>query len=168
MATTQDVVDRLEAGRSRLLALIAPYADGTLAHKGVVGEWSIKDVLAHLSGWERLVVRITPERLATGRQSPLILAMNADEDGSNARQIAESEALSVAAQLAELTAARQALLAYVRSLGDEGLGQAHPWDTWEGTLGDYLVDAVGGHEREHVEALAAAVAGLPPDRVPPS
>src|SRR3974377_1660914 len=109
MSTTLDILDNLEAERARLLAPTAPYADGMLARKGTVGDWSIKDVLAHLSGWERIVVQITPERLETGQQSPLIVAMHMDEDGWNARQVAESAALSAAEQVAELGAARQAL-----------------------------------------------------------
>lgn len=46
------IVARLEEERARLEALAASLPPALLAERGVVGEWSAKDVLAHLADWE--------------------------------------------------------------------------------------------------------------------
>ncbi len=46
------IAARLEEERARLEAMVASLAPAELAQPGVVGEWSAKDVLAHLADWE--------------------------------------------------------------------------------------------------------------------
>ncbi len=46
------VTARLEQERARLEELVASLPTGEMAEPGVVGDWSVKDVLAHLADWE--------------------------------------------------------------------------------------------------------------------
>jgi hypothetical protein len=57
----------------------------------------------------------------------------------------------------ELERTRAELLTYLRGLDAAALERAHPWDTWQGTVPEYLLAALRDHEAEHVEALRAAV-----------
>ncbi len=159
MSTTSDVIESLTRSREALLAAIAGLPDATLDRKGVVGEWSIKNVLAHVAAWEQAVTGFLPERLATGAK-PAIFAEMTDEDAWNEKEVAAHEHLAPQEQVQQLAAAREALLQLIRGLGDETLNRQHPWPEWKDTLAAYLLDSIGGHEQEHLEAVQAAVAGL--------
>ena len=50
--TKSEILERLAAERARLQATIASIEPGAMVVPGVVGEWSVKDVLAHLADWE--------------------------------------------------------------------------------------------------------------------
>jgi hypothetical protein len=159
MSTTIAVIESLTSTRSALLAAIAGLPDAALDRKGVVGAWSIKNMLAHLEVWERELTGFLPERLATGAR-PAIFAEMTDEDAWNEKMVARCEHLSPQEQLQQLAATREALLQCIRGLGEEALNRQHPWPEWEGTLAAYLLDNIGSHEQEHLEAVQAAVARL--------
>ena len=46
-------IERLETERRRLEQNLAPLSENDMLRPGVVGEWPVKDVLAHLASWER-------------------------------------------------------------------------------------------------------------------
>ena len=160
MSTTSDLIETLTRERAALLEIVEGLDDATLDCKGVVGAWSIKNVLAHLTTWESVVVGITPGRLATRVQPQVLQAINADEDAYNAEQVGLRERLSPTDQIAELEATRGALLHLFEDLGEETLARRNPWPEWEGTLAAYFVASVCEHEREHREDVRAALARL--------
>ena len=83
-----------------------------------------------------------------------------DEDRFNAEEVAEREELTPDEQLMELERTRAELLAYLHGLDAAALERRYPWDTWAGTLPEYLLAALRDHEAEHVEALRAVAVGL--------
>lgn len=153
---TTATLDALAAERDALLAAIAQFDDAAQDRKGVVGEWSIKNVLAHLTAWERVVIAITPERLRTRTTPALLATLTNDEDRWNAEQVAAAEHLTPTEQRAAMADARIALVELIRTLGEETVARPNPWPQWQGTLGEYFVAAIAGHEREHREAIVAA------------
>jgi hypothetical protein len=46
-------IDKLETERRRLEQNLASLSENDMLQPGVVGEWSVKDVLAHLADWEQ-------------------------------------------------------------------------------------------------------------------
>jgi hypothetical protein len=63
--TKKALLDAIGSERERLEETLIGLSEAQLIQPGVVGEWSIKDVLAHLAAWEqRLVHRVNgePER----------------------------------------------------------------------------------------------------------
>ena len=151
--TADDLIAALSQQRQALLDAIAGLSDDQLDRKGMVGKWSIKNALAHLTAQEEVLTRITPERLRTGAYPEELRAINADADASNARDVAAREHLSPTEQLAALAQARADLSTMIRELGDEALAREQPWPQWSGTLASYFLANVGEHEREHVEAV---------------
>jgi hypothetical protein len=160
MSTTSDLIETLTRERAALLEIVEGLDDAALDRKGVVGAWSIKNVLAHLAAWEGVVVGITPARLATRVKPEILRAINADEDAFNAEQVGLRERLSPADQFAELETTRAALLRLFEDLGDETLARRNPWPEWEGTLAEYFLANICEHEREHRDDMQAAVARL--------
>jgi|SRR5690348_6256909 len=157
MSTITDLFASLGQERAALLDAIKDLPDDFLDRKGVVGEWSIKNVLGHLVAWESAVTEFLPERVATGARPAIFALIGDDEDGWNAREVASREHLTPRQELNEFERSRQALLQTLRELGEEMLSREHPWKGWDGTVAAYVLDSVGGHEAEHREAMVAAI-----------
>lgn len=157
MSTLTNLLSTLGYERALLLDALKQVPDETLTLKGLVGTWSIKNVLAHLADQEHLVVQVLPQRLATGITPPILSIINADADAWNAQQIAASEHLTFNEQLNQLEQARQALVQMLRDIGEEALNRQHPWPEWQGTLAAYILQVVGEHERGHRETILAAL-----------
>jgi hypothetical protein len=160
-----DILEELRRTRAELLDAIAGLDEPQLDRKGSVSEWSIKNVLAHISAWEAWVVQALPERMATGETPADLSVRIADEDRYNAEEVAEREELTASEQLIELERTREALLAYLHGLSDAIWERRRPWRTWEGTLAEYLRESIVGHEAEHIADLKAAAEQLKGERV---
>jgi len=159
MNSLSDALAELGRTRAELLAAIGGMGEAALDRKGVVGDWSVKNVLAHIAAWEAWVVEALPARMTTGATPQEFRQRAEDEDRFNAEEVAEREELTPDEQLMELERTRAELLAYLSGLDAAALARKHPWDTWEGTLPEYLLEALRDHEAEHVEVLRVA-AGL--------
>jgi hypothetical protein len=160
MTTLPDALAALERTRAELLAAIGGLEEAALDRTGVVGDWSIKNVLAHIAAWEAWVIQTLPARMASGVTPPDFRQRAEDEDRFNAEEVAEREELTPDEQLMELERTRAELLSYVRGLDAAALERTHPWDTWAGTVPEYLLAALRDHEAEHVEALRTAIVVL--------
>lgn len=158
MVTLASAIDQLDATRTELLSLLAGLDEAALDRKGLVGDWSVKNVLAHLAAWEDWVVQALPPRIATGTTPGEFRERAANEDRFNQAEVAEREELAPDEQLMELERVRAELLAFVRQLGPAAVARTQPWDTWPGTLPEYLLAALHDHEAEHIVALRAALA----------
>src|SRR5215207_5759711 len=160
MTTLSDALAELGRTRAELLAAISGLDEAALDRKGVVGDWSIKNVLAHIAAWEAWVVEALPARVSTGVTPKDFRQRAEDEDRFNAEEVAEREELTPDEQLMELERTRAELLAYLHGLDEDALARTQPWDTWAGTLPEYLIEALRDHEAEHVKMLREAVAEL--------
>ena len=160
MTTLSDTLAELGRARAELLAAIGGLDETALDRTGVVGDWSIKNVLAHIAAWEAWVVEALPARMTSGTTPQDFHQRVADEDRFNAEEVAEREELTPDEQLMELERTRAELLAYLHGLDAAALERRHTWDTWAGTLPEYLLAALGDHESEHVEDLRTAAAAL--------
>jgi hypothetical protein len=156
MTMLSDALAELGRTRAELLATIDGLDEAALDRKGIVGDWSIKNVLAHIAAWEAWVVEALPARMTTGTTPQDFRQRAEDEDRFNAEEVAEREELTPDEQLMELERTRAELLAYLRGLDAAALARMHPWDTWTGTLPEYLLEALRNHEAEHVDVLRAA------------
>lgn len=109
------------------------------------GEWAIKDILAHIAGWQH-TMSVAMERMARG-EKPVPEGV----DYSNADEWNAGFASAMKAQSAETVIAdmRQAYANYVRA------AKAIPEDRYgEGKTINRLLDASGyGHIREHLPAI---------------
>jgi uncharacterized damage-inducible protein DinB len=160
MSTMTNLFESLSQERAALLDAIKGLPNDLLDQKGVVGEWSIKNVLAHLVAWERAVTEFLPERIASGTRPAIFAVIGDDDDGWNAQQVALREHLTPQLQLDEFERTRQALLQVLRNAGEETLNREHPWKEWDGTVAAYVLDSIGGHESEHRVDIVAGIARL--------
>jgi hypothetical protein len=148
----------LGLARAEFLALAALVPPGERETRALEGAWSLKQVLGHLSDYERLGV-VALRSLAAGRE-PAYERTIEDYEGFNAERGPIWAALPWAEVWAHYVATRRAMLEVALTLDDAVL--ARPFvapDLTTTTPGGYLLD-MAGHEQEHADALRRAL-GLP-------
>jgi hypothetical protein len=55
--TKNELLEAIEIERNALEQLLAELSPEQMVEAGIVGNWSVKDILAHLSEWEQMVLR---------------------------------------------------------------------------------------------------------------
>lgn len=112
-----------------------------------LGSWSVKDVVAHLSGWHREMIPLL-ERLARGEKPVPAGVSYEDVDAWNARFVAAARDRSAAELLLELDASHEAFMRAAAAVPEE---RFQPGRTaWR------LVDGTSAHHyREHAEQIRA-------------
>ncbi|HEX9495227.1 MAG TPA: maleylpyruvate isomerase N-terminal domain-containing protein [Candidatus Limnocylindria bacterium] len=126
----------------------------TLAETKVPGlEWTAKDVLAHLIGYDRAVVTAI-EGIRAGR--PLAWPWTSTGfDGWNATSVGPRRDRPYSAVFGELETSRAALVRQLESW-PEGAGPFGP-DSWD--LQKSAIEWIAPHEREHAGMIAKLGAG---------
>ncbi len=140
----QTMIQQVESGFAELLAAIQGLDERAMS-KRFYGEWGVKDVLAHISGWHTLMAA-SMERMARGEKPTPEGADYSDADAWNARFAAAMTAQSAETIVADL---RQSYANFVRA------AKAIPDERWgEGKTINRIAEATGyGHYNEHLPAI---------------
>lgn len=148
----------LGLARAEFLALAALIPPSERETRPIEGDWSLKQVLGHLSDYERLGV-VALRQVAAGRE-PVYERTIEDFEGFNAERGPAWAARPWAEVWAHYVATRRAMVEVALALDDAAL--ARPFvgpDLETTTAAGYLLD-MAGHEQEHADALRRAL-GLP-------
>ena len=117
---------------------------------GVEGEWSVKDILAHISTWERCMIEWTGSLL---RGEKPATPVPWDVDRMNSETYAQIREKPLADVLEEFHRSYWDSLALVESLGEEQL-QTNYSDTWPmGLLWTGIAANMNLHYKEHREHI---------------
>lgn len=110
----QELIEGLRAARSDILEFVL---DLSPEQREVVflGEWSVKDLLAHLVGWDITNFRAVQEILA-GAYPSFFQFYDKDWRSYNARLVEEYKVEPIEAILAELDASQRQLIACLEAL----------------------------------------------------
>ncbi|OGO31345.1 MAG: hypothetical protein A2136_06495 [Chloroflexi bacterium RBG_16_54_11] len=121
---------------------------------GVQGEWSVKDVLAHLSAWEKYLL----DRLGyvlTGQQPhyPVMTSWD-DVHRFNAQVYAENRDRPLTSVIIEFRSLYQGVVTVIEALSDEQLNRPYTYDFPDDhlTLLQLIRANTYEHYREHCEA----------------
>ncbi len=148
--TNTELLTDIRGDRARLEAAVARIDEAQLTAAALDAGWSVKDVLAHISLWERLCTRWlravargdTPER-----------AEVQDVDTTNARAYEAAKDAPLADVRERSRASYAALLDAIERLTDADLEdeQRFGWPTWK-----MIESNSAEHYREHAEQIEAA------------
>lgn len=157
MTAVDDLIAELQAARAELEDALRSLSPADLERPAVIGEWSVRDLLVHIAGWDR-----------TSREA--LTCVIAEDDPRfeqyqgtqwdwqewNSRFLAEREGFTAEAVLAELRSERAALLAFIAPLSDDQLERRArmPWDHVLSVAEVLAVQA--HHDREHAAHIRAA------------
>lgn len=149
----------LSLSREEFLTLAALVRSTEQETRRLEGEWTLKQLLGHLSDYERLGV-IALKAVAAGRE-PTYDTTVPDFDAFNHERGAVWEAMEWDQVWATFLATRRALLMATEALPDDATARtfAAPWPGMTTPCG-YLLD-MAQHEQEHADGLRRAL-GLPP------
>jgi hypothetical protein len=110
---TQRLLKRLEAAWTALSDSYTGLSDAQLVQPGVVEDWSVKDILAHVTTWENEALRHLPHIISGG--TPARYTAQGGIDAFNARATEGGRRMSLAEVLRRRDQTHARLLAFIRS-----------------------------------------------------
>ena len=152
--TKTNLLQNIAAARKKLETLVNSLTETQLTTPGLVGAWSVKDVLAHLAAWEQL----TLERLNAGLGNrPLPMRpIKTDEDVQwmNDKVYARNRDRALAAVREDFRIAHERLMEKVNGLDKKLIQKTAPME-WAGDRPVWLLIAVNTyiHYAEHQETI---------------
>ena len=150
-----ELLTLLEESRERFLDVLENLPQEQWVVPGVVGEWSIKDILAHLSRWEAELVKL----LWQARQGIKPTTMHFSQvnvDETNRLWFIEARSRSLEHVLEDFHAVRNQTLLRAETFSDKELTdpKKYPWLASR-ALWDWVVGDSSDHETEHAEQIAS-------------
>jgi uncharacterized damage-inducible protein DinB len=140
--------------RERLLAAIEGLSDDEMLELGVCGEWSIRDIVAHVTAWDRETTDMFAAMLQGERHYFLDLDIEGLEQFNQDHHEA-TRSVSVPDALAELAASREAMLDLVRGVDNAKLFAPAPGDEHADMSIAACLGAQIQHDEEHAEMIEA-------------
>jgi uncharacterized damage-inducible protein DinB len=153
--TQDEIFDALEDEREKLLEAIDGLDDERLNEPGVAGDWSVKDMLYHLSMWEAELVKLLWQA-AQGDAPTTIHFGKIDVDQVNARWYAQGKERLLQQVLDDLQAVRKQTTRRLERFRDADLNnpQRYPW-LKNHPLWVWIAEDSFKHEAEHTAQILA-------------
>lgn len=151
-ARRQMLAGQLDDARERLINSYAGLSAEEMVEPGVAGEWSVRDILAHIAGWDREVISVYNAMLRGERPAFLDIDMDGIEI-FNQEQHAQAEGASLDEVLTELLAAREDMLAVLREVSNAALFAPAPGDEHSDLSIAACVGVSQNHDEEHAEMI---------------
>jgi hypothetical protein len=121
---------------------------------GVAGEWSVKDIAAHLAFWEQWVA----DELKSAAAGRTPVAIPSDEiQRLNERNYQNNRHRTLAEIRPNLQRSMRAMLENVTALSEDMLARTCTW-TEEGTLARHVANEMG-HWQDHLAEMRAWLSG---------
>jgi DinB superfamily len=142
--------DVLHYAHADVLKTFDGVRDADWTKVGVTREWSMLDVLAHLTSYE-LFLEDALKSVLGRTPTPTLDAMGRDRAGFNTAQVAARRGRTPQQVMDEYTQAHTRVMTMIEELGPERLRAVGtiPWYGAPYSLDDFIVYAIYGHEREH-------------------
>jgi hypothetical protein len=108
----------LDAAWTALLESYANLSDAEMLRSGVVGEWSVKDIIAHVTVWEEEALTHLPTILA-GKRPPRYSVTYGGIDAFNAQVMAQRKTLSLTEVLRQRDETHRRLINFIERVPEE-------------------------------------------------
>jgi len=158
------LIQNLRTAHAQLSDAIDGLSEDQLTRPGVVDRWSVKDLIAHLTYWERRAAFLL-ESAIDGYQEEDDIWKAGSVDEQNERNFNDNQARPLAAVLGDSHAILQTLISLIESLPEESLADTSRfgWSQDE-TLGERIAGETYEHIREdHWSDLQAGLDSLHTD-----
>ncbi len=149
----KEILSTLEESRKNFLKTLEGLPEEAMLQPGAAGEWSVKDILAHLSLWEaeliKMLFQIRQGEKPTSAQfsSKKVDAINAEWQAANASRPLERV-------MADFLAVRKQTIRQVQGFADQDLTdpERYPWLRGK-PLSTWIATDSFEHEGEHSEDI---------------
>lgn len=131
----QALLDELQAENQQWVTLLNQIGEAHMAEPGVAGEWSIKDIVAHLTGWRKYTVaRLQAAHQGNSEPAPPWPAHLQSDDEINDWIYESNRHLSVQAVLADSAQTFQQLVRVLAALPEADLADPYRFAWTEGAV----------------------------------
>ena len=146
MASKKEIIAALEESHKNMIDLL----NAIDVEKEVYPGWTIKEVLAHIAGWDEAAVASVSSFIQGG--TPDVVALNG-ADAYNAASVAKRKNLSIDETFANWEKERDNLIATLSAVPDKQLSDKinFPWGG-EGSVADVGL-GLAGHENHHIKEI---------------
>ena len=121
----QQLLKRLEKAWAAIKESYAGLSDSQLMEPGVMGNWSVKDILAHVTTWEEESLKYLP-LIITGGKPPRYIQYGGI-DAFNAQMTEQKRGLALSDVLGQLDETHRRLIDYIRSVPEEHFARETPF-----------------------------------------
>ena len=149
-----ELLNSLTSSRQRIVEVINDFSDIELIEPRTQGDWTGKDVLAHLAAWEAELVTALARDVAQNKRPKLIDINDAQVEELNLNWHEENKGRPLDRVRDDFSGARKQLLRQIGNFVDKDLTDPKKYKWLDGkTLADYIADYANGHDEEHIDAL---------------
>ena len=113
----QQLLKRLDGAWTAIKESVAGLTEAELMEPGVMGDWSVKDILAHVTTWEEEALKYLP-LIITGGRPPRYIQYGGI-DAFNAQMTEQKRDLALSDVLRQLDETHLRLIDYIRSVPEE-------------------------------------------------
>ncbi len=147
MATKDELIAWLEESHAKMEAVVAQVDCDTEIYPG----WTIREVLAHLTGWDDAVLTSLKSHAAGG--IPVVVAQHGP-DAYNAATVTERETLSYDHIYREWQTTHEQLKIAIRDLSPDKMNEqiVFPWGQ-AGNVEDLVIGLTTEHEVSHAKDI---------------
>lgn len=149
MSSISAIVSDLNFGRAKLLQAIEGLSRRELTELPIYEGWTIKDVLAHVLGWDQRVLRTLP--LMVQNRASEVPSVEVDE--YNAESVAAWRERSLAELLVEVQSTHRQIVDMIASLDHKEIDTRRERHGRIITIRSYVIDVMTDHEREHAAEI---------------
>ena len=148
--------DILTYGQQTVLQTLESFPEASRETPGACGVWSVKDILAHLASYERVLVDILTT-FTGGGSTPVLNSYVELGSQFNDIEVSRRTAKTIQDVLAEFNDTHLQVMSLLVTIPPETLRQSGTllWYGREYALDDLLVYMYYGHKREHSAQIAA-------------
>jgi Mycothiol maleylpyruvate isomerase N-terminal domain len=145
-----NAADVLKYGHGMVVRTVDGLAEADWLTPGVCGDWTVKDVVAHLAATELLIADVLSTFVGSG-PTPHLDAFNRKDPRYNDEEVERRRDWSVARTLGEYNEAARRVLELGSRVLPEKVREpgTMPWYGKEYALDDFLVYTSYGHKAEH-------------------
>lgn len=153
--TLDELLDALEDGREKFLEAIDDLSEERLCEPGVVGDWSVKDILHHLAMWEAEMVKLLWQA-SQGAKPTTIHFSKQDVDQINAAWSEQGKDRPLERVMEDFIAVRKQTSRRLQAFHERDLTdvQRYPWLRGH-ALWEWVAEDSFKHEAEHAEQILA-------------
>ena len=114
----QQLLDRLDKAWAAFKESYAGLTGSQLSEPGVMGDWSVKDILAHVTTWEEEALKVLP-LILRGGSPPRYSDLYGGIDAFNALTAEMKRGLSLSEVMRQLEETHRRLIEYTQSVPEE-------------------------------------------------
>lgn len=148
-----EILDALEDERENFIEAVDGLSDDALLEPGVIGDWSVKDLMFHICMWEAELVKLLYQA-AQGLPPSTVHFSHGSVDEINAAWEVEAQARTYDQVWDDFQAVRKQTVRRVSAFKDKDLNdpERYPW-LKDHPLWDWIAENSFGHEKEHTAQI---------------